>query len=198
MSASYGIIRHTGDQLVCPGDEHVPSLWRELCTCRPLHLWGTRAPTTGLVPYGNVLPAILQCLPCISYSCVADGMRRLAHAQPHESGPHPTRSPGREPHASAPTHTRAAALRCMRMAGPPGCEPPQCPRQHTTPSATHASHSGGVARCPRRLCRHWPGAEGQRACDVACTYGRSPAYLREKSRVPTGEVPRTYGRRNII
>jgi hypothetical protein len=28
----------------------------------------------------------------------------------------------------------------------------------------------------------------------ARTYGRSAAYLREKCRVPTGEVPRTYGR----
>ena len=47
MSASYGITGRTGPQRVCPEGEHVSSLSPEVCTCRPLHLWGTRAPTTG-------------------------------------------------------------------------------------------------------------------------------------------------------
>jgi hypothetical protein len=58
---------------------------------------------------------------------------------------------------------------------------------HTTPSARHTRHSGGVSRCPSLLQRACDGAEGLRAWARVCTYGRNP-------RVPTGEVPCTYGR----
>jgi hypothetical protein len=188
---------------------------RSYARATPLHLWGIRAPTTGLALYGNVLPAILQCLPCVSHACVADGVRRLAHAQPYTSDPHRARAPGRELPASAPAHTRtsrdphgpapAAELRGTRMVDPPGCQPPQCPCQHPTLSATHARHSGGMSRCPSLLRSACDGAEGQRAWAVACTYGRNPrvptgeapVYLWEKCRVPMGEISCTYGRRNM-
>jgi hypothetical protein len=77
-------------------------------TCRPLHLQGRRAPTTGLALYATVLPAILQYFLCIFSSSVPGVMRDLASAQPLASSPHPVRSPGRTPHASAPAHARTA------------------------------------------------------------------------------------------
>ena len=84
------------------------TLWTEVRTCRPHNLWGRHAPTTGSTLYANVLAAILQYFLCVFSPCVADGMRRLAHAQPHESAPYLARSPDGEPHAAPPAHARAA------------------------------------------------------------------------------------------
>ena len=127
----------------------MPSLWQESCTCHLSHLWGRRAPTTGLVFYVNALSAILQQFLCVCHSYVADSMGRLAYEPPLASRPHPAIAPGRMPYTSTPLHTLftrdlhvppKAVLRCAYVVDPTSWQ------QHTTTSATRARSRRNEAR----------------------------------------------------
>ena len=176
---------------MCPGGEHVCSLWRELCTCHPVHLWGSRAPTTGLTVYANVRASILQGFLCVCSPGMAGTMGGLAalerprrgwrssgaRARPQrtclEACPAPAACDLDDPtpHPTLRTWWTPQAVNVCHVHGP-----------HTTPSARHTRQSGDVSRCPSLLRRACDGAEGLRACAGVCTYGRNP-------RVPTGEAP---------
>src|SRR5262252_8877138 len=161
-SLSYSITGHTGPQRVCPEGEHVWSLWPEYDTCRPSHLWGRCAPATGLVFYGNALPAILQRFSCVCHADVAEGTG-LAHAPPRAFRPPPAIAPGRMSYTSTPLHALStrdlhvppkAALRCAYGVDPTGGQRVPSPRQHTTSSATRARPRRGILAYPRVFHSH--------------------------------------------
>jgi hypothetical protein len=204
-------------QPVCPQGEHVCSLWRELCTCRPLHLWGRRTPTTGVFFYVNAWPAILQPFLCVVSLGVAESLGPLAPR------PHPTRAPGRMPYTSTPLHALflrdvhvppKAALRCADVVDPTSSQRVPSPRQYTTPSATRSRPSRGVPACPSVFQSHLCQQLGTGHLRFGVPTGDQGAYLRGTrvrtyggpGCVPTGDQGaylrgtrvRTYGRRISI
>jgi len=141
-------------------------LFARSLTCRPFHLWGRRAPTTGLVSYVNALPAILQEFPCVCHACVADG-KGLAHAQALASRRHPARAPGR----TLPTSVPAAARVPRHRHGPHNAARSCAPV--VDPTSGQRGPSSRPVLDVTRSCespRVWRGV------------GRRP-------RVPTGEIP---------
>jgi hypothetical protein len=99
--------------------------------CRPLHLWGSRAPTTGFAFYANVLATILQCLSCVCHPWVAESMGHLVHAKPRESGPQLAIAPGRVPDSRT------------SVPAPSACLPPILPN-----AALHRTYMADPTTCP--------------------------------------------------
>src|SRR5262249_579607 len=95
-----------------------------------------------------------------------------------------------------------AALRCAYVVDPTGGQRVPSPRQHTTSSATRARPRRGIPAYPRVFHSHPVQKLGTgdqdaylrekypRTCggNTRVPRGEVPAYLREKSRVPTGEI----------
>ena len=170
------------------------------CTC---HLCGrstTRAaPCTrgadvrlhqGVALYATVLSAILQGFPRAGSPCVADGLGRLALAEPSASGPPPaiappclphTATPGR-PHGARDPYHRPNTARCGPPVGvPTGSQAVPAAQPAPEPVAIRPCQGCPVSRCPRGLRRHHAGVHVRRQW--------RGAYLRETPRVPTGDAP---------
>ena len=172
------------------------------CTC---HLCGrstTRAapctrgadvrPHQGVALYATVLSAILQGFPRAGSPCVADGLGRLALAEPSASGPPPaiappclphTATPGR-PHGTRDPYHRPNTARC----GPPVGVPTGSQAVRRAQPAPDTRRHPSVPRLP---CVAVP----QRPSPSSCWCTRSSSM---EGCVPTGDAPRTYGRRSHV
>ncbi len=128
---------------------------------------------------------------------VAGIWRALSLAGPTCLQAVPARCP---PHAHTPVRAPSspnahilprAVLRSMQVADPTGGQLVPSPRPaHPTSSAACSRPRCGIPACHRVLRTSRSGAQGHETCVLL--------YLREKPRVPTGEAPCTYGRRNTI
>jgi hypothetical protein len=183
-----------------------PYLWANVCLPHDRRL------------YAIVFAIVLQCFPCIPPSCagwpscaqataplpVAPHGNYLAQAAPRRSSPSPALPTIRVLHARAPVRTPVAphvplvpraVLHGTPLVDPNACPPLGAPDLSTPPVGAGARPRPGVPACPRVRCPPRASVQGGAAGVLASllehgvrTYGRPGC-------VPTGDAPRTYGRR---
>src|SRR6266436_1616285 len=175
--------------------------------------------------YAIVFAIFLQCFLCTPHPCAvwASSSRAAAPRGSSRSPALPpvrmlhARAPVRAPAARHVPLVPRAVLQGTPLVDPTACQPPGAPDLSTTPAGAGARPRAGVPACPRVRCRHRARAQGCEAGVLAYlwetgvrtygrpgaylretgvrTYGRPGAYLRETGCVPTGDAPRTDGRR---
>jgi hypothetical protein len=175
--------------------------------------------------YAIVFAIFLQCFLCTPHPCAvwASSSRAAAPRGSSRSPALPTvrmlhaRAPVRAPAARHVPIFPRAVLHGTPVVDPTACQPPGAPDLSATPVGAGSRLGAGVLACPRVHCRHHASVQGCEADVLAYlwetgvrtygrrpaylretgvrTYGRRPAYLRETGCVPTGDAPRTYGRR---